>query len=613
MPATPPPSLEKLSSYPTMTRWFSPGLLAKLLGRVVVSDLFGQYADRRLILAALDPVDAEELIKRARKFMPGQNDAQAWTFTPDESGAVWVDFVADLGDGFDATFAIASLLASETLTVDGTKLPRGQLLVLGGDEVYPTASRDAYRKKLRDPYDWAFPDPHPQLLKGPPVYAIPGNHDWYDGLVQFLALFSRREHLHLGGWRTHQRRSYFALQLTPTWWVWAIDAQLDDDIDQPQKDYFVTIAKKMPEGSNLILCAPEPGWQYTLKQGNRSFSVTDYVAWIAVQYCKGVQIPLVLSGDTHHYSRYLGDDGMTQFVTSGGGGAFLHPTHQLADIVNIHRPDDDIMWLGGRVKTLSLAENPTADGEGGKVAPHKACYPSRRESLCMLAGNLFFPFYNPGFALVLGAIYWLLGLVAVYLSFDVFCIAPLVLCGGFLAYTRQQEGGGAKVNLVSIANGVLHATALIYLATWMSAWNAAHLHLPAWPRDGLWEFLVFAAEMIVIGGLVAAELFGIYLAVSSAVLNLNHNDAFSSMRRNSHRHILRMRIVANEVRLYPIALKRIPRRHQWRRNDAVTGSPAPAFVPTAPLTPHLIEPPILIRVPSALPSPEVPAAGNAGQ
>src|SRR5215471_14601890 len=386
MPATAPPPLEELAKYPTMTRWFRPGLLAKLLWRVIVAELFGQYADRRLIVAALDTVSDDELVERAQQFAPGSGNDDC-TLSPDPEGAIWIDYVADLGDGFDATYAIASLLAQETLTMGGQVTRRGQILIMGGDEVYPNASPETYRRQLRDPYDWAFPDPDPQSVKGPPVYAIPGNHDWYDGLVQFLALFSRREHLHLGGWRTHQRRSYFALQLTPTWWVWAVDAQLDDDIDQPQKDYFVTIAKKMPERSNLILCAPEPGWQYTLKQGNKSFSITDYVAWIAVEHCKGVQIPLVISGDTHHYSRYLGDDGMTQFVTSGGGGAFLHPTHQLADTVNIHRPDDDIMWLGGRVKTLSLAENPAPDGEDGKVAPHKACYPTRRESLWMLAGN----------------------------------------------------------------------------------------------------------------------------------------------------------------------------------------------------------------------------------
>jgi len=59
--------------------------------------------------------------------------------------------------------------------------------VMGGDEVYPHANSTFYTKQLLNPYAWAFPDPEPKRLNGPPVYAILGNHDWYDGLVLFLA------------------------------------------------------------------------------------------------------------------------------------------------------------------------------------------------------------------------------------------------------------------------------------------------------------------------------------------------------------------------------------------------------------------------------------------
>jgi hypothetical protein len=102
MPATPPPALERLAKYPKMTSWFRPDVLAKLLWRVIVSDLFGQYADRRLIVAALDTVSDQELVERARQFIPGKGNAEDWTLTPDSEGAIWIDYVADLGDGFDA-------------------------------------------------------------------------------------------------------------------------------------------------------------------------------------------------------------------------------------------------------------------------------------------------------------------------------------------------------------------------------------------------------------------------------------------------------------------------------------------------------------------------------
>ena len=236
MTVRPPVPLGRLKKFPRMASWFNPGLLLRLLGKVVVSDVFGQYADRRLIVAALDTVPAAKLVERAKSL----------NLKPDGEGAVWF---------------IASLLAREILEVGGQHLPRGQLLVMGGDEVYPHASKKAYSDQLRLPYDWAFPDLAPGAAgdtKGVPVCAIPGNHDWYDGFVIFLALFAREEKLHLGSWRTCQRRSYFAFQLTERWWLWALDTQLDDDIDQPQKDYFTQIARNMPQGARIICVGRNP-------------------------------------------------------------------------------------------------------------------------------------------------------------------------------------------------------------------------------------------------------------------------------------------------------------------------------------------------------------------
>jgi hypothetical protein len=601
----PPVSIEELKKYPTMTSWFRPDLLAKLLWRVVVSDLFGQYADRRLLVAALDPVTPEELFERAKQFMPSDKPTVPTTLEPDKDGAVWIDFVADLGDGFDATFAMASLLSQEKLTVDGHDLPRGQLLAMGGDEVYPHASAEHYTKRLRHPYNWAFPDPHPGLLAGPPVYAIPGNHDWYDGLVLFLAFFTRRtRHLHLGGWRSWQRRSYFALQLTERWWIWAMDAQLDDDVDQPQKDYFDVIAKQMPEGSNIIMCGPEPGWLYTLQAKSKSLSVIDYVAWSALNAKRGISIPIVLSGDTHHYSRYSGDDGMTQFITSGGGGAFLHSTHQLEDKVNLDRETEGFYWLGGRVKNISLTTDP---GVPHKETGKQTCYPSKAESIDMLSGNLKFVGLNPGFCCLLGVIYWLAGLLTLQFWPDALLIIPVLFGLGFWAYTKKQEGGSSKVTIASCVNGVLHGAAAIWLAHVFSHLNEG---LPSFGGWNLPEIVIFLAEMTVAGGLIGGFLFGLYLYVSSRWLQLNHNDAFSSMRLDSHRNFLRIRIKGDEVTIFPIGLDRVPKRSEWRINTQRLGSPAPEYVPATPLKPHLIEGPIAVIAPRRNPAAVQPTASG---
>lgn len=182
--------LDDTKTYPHMAHWFDPVLLLKLLNNVVVSSIFGQYADRRLIIAALDTVSPEEHEKRAKEFRS--------RLTPDKDGGVWIDWVADLGDGFDSTYAVASLLARKELKVGDVPLPRGQALIMGGDEVYPKASRQAYMNQLRQPYAWAAPDRDRKDDKGRPVLAIPGNHDWYDGLVLFLAYFCKEKPWHLG-------------------------------------------------------------------------------------------------------------------------------------------------------------------------------------------------------------------------------------------------------------------------------------------------------------------------------------------------------------------------------------------------------------------------------
>src|SRR4051794_25397774 len=108
------PSLGELADYPDMTPWFDPKLLFKLLGRVITADIFGQYADRRLIEAALDTT-GEDVAKR--------DDISSF-MTRDGDEAVWIDFVADLGDGFDSTYAVALLLAQPSLQFGELALPR---------------------------------------------------------------------------------------------------------------------------------------------------------------------------------------------------------------------------------------------------------------------------------------------------------------------------------------------------------------------------------------------------------------------------------------------------------------------------------------------------------
>jgi Calcineurin-like phosphoesterase len=560
-----------LKCKPGMTGWFKPSLLTRLLLNVIVSGKFGQYADRRLIHAALDHVDGDELVRRA---------AISDRLERDEDGALWIDYVADLGDGFDATYAIAYLLAQESIDVDGHRLPRGQLVVMGGDQVYPDASRKDYLERMRQPYEWAFPDNNDKNAPHPKIFLIPGNHDWYDGLVLFLAQFCRRAALKLGSWRCEQRRSYFAIQLTQEWWLWGIDIQLMEDIDQPQADYFEAIAASMQEGTNIILCTSVPGWLTAEREKKDSYSAMGYVAGIARKEGKDLKVAAVLSGDTHHYSRYSYEE--IQFVTSGGGGAFLHGTHQLKD--EIHAK----WWLRPGGGTFRLKTEP-----GGNHVPSDkaACYPTREESRRLLSGNGSFYITNWGFSVVLGVIYWLFAAaLTLRPEWDTHIIIGLAMLAAFTCYTVFQEGRSAKVIASSLIHALAQFAALVGLTRFWEIVNTNVFGL-----DGFWTWLaVLGLEIVPTGGMAAGFLFGLYLWLSCRWLDINHNDAFSAMRLDSFRHFLRIRIKDNTLTIFPIGVDAVPSRTGWKENDDPS-PPASVFAPVDPIALRLIEGPIEVK------------------
>ena len=247
----PVPPLDAYRHYPRMAHWFDPVLLFKLL----INVLF--VLDLRLIRRpATDDRGALDTAEHPAKLRDRAAAAKA-TFPENPDGS-------DLGK-------ISSLTSATDLTaptpwpacspaqlspIGGLTLPRGQGLIMGGDEVYPKATENAYRYQLRMPYLRASPDPDPDAEGGVPLYAVPGNHDWYDGLVLFLAYFCGHKTTHFGRWRAYQRRSYFAIQSTETWWLWAIDIQLADNMDQPQFDYFTIIAEDARELEDHSCAAP---------------------------------------------------------------------------------------------------------------------------------------------------------------------------------------------------------------------------------------------------------------------------------------------------------------------------------------------------------------------
>ena len=318
----------------------------------------------------------------------------------DDKSELWIDYVADTGDGWNATYSIAYLVGRDALYLRNdleptpqpiansgtaeaaapndpglTTLPGGTVLILGGDQVYPTASASAYQNRLQDPFRCARPG------EGAPkrdVYAIPGNHDWYDGLTAFIRLFCQRSKRTTGTWLTQQRRSYFAIRIREGWWLWAADLALDDDLDPPQLDYFTDQSKLLKAGDRVILCLPAPTWvtafDATAREQPEVSQQADKAFLIKKQVTDAnARIVLALAGDLHHYARHEAADGV-QFITCGGGGAYTLGT--------IRQPE-------------------TIHCSNGTTAQLRRRFPSDAESRALRWWSLLFPVFSPGFTALL--------------------------------------------------------------------------------------------------------------------------------------------------------------------------------------------------------------------
>ena len=422
---------------PQMVDWFSPILLVKVGIRTVLSKTIGDYADQRPMQASADDPDNEAELWGRHDFRDvtpqnsdGTNNGKSLKF--DADGALWVDFIADLGDGFEATYAMAYMMAKNKLEVAGVSheeapggLPGGELLILGGDLAYPDATIKEYNDRCIDPYSAAFrmkPNEEPKRK----LFFIAGNHDWYDGLAAFTSVFcaargrfAKGKGKKIGGWQCEQRRSYFALGLPNKWWIWGIDLALNVTIDDAQKDYFQMMSSQTKPDEKVIIILHAPLWQV---KGDMKY--LHEISELARN--KGAEVVAVLAGDLHFYSRYHTQSERLdmQLITSGGGGAFAHPTHQEPTKKKIKWPLPKEQSLLPRVdadyvdtSVSATAENECAPGDERCLfdapeeldfrAPSSHFYPSRMKSRFLSLKNFGLPFRNRGMAIFLGVVYML--------------------------------------------------------------------------------------------------------------------------------------------------------------------------------------------------------------
>ena len=532
-------------------RWFSPGVLTASGLHVGVTSVFGSFLDKRELQAA----------------RPCAPDLRYSAL--DE---VWIDYVADTGDGFEATATVASIVGRREVRPEGADraLPRGDILVFGGDEVYPAASSDRYESRLEGPWRAALPwtaPPHPSL------YAIPGNHDWFDGLTGFLRLFGQGRWL--GGWRTRQTRSYWAVKLPHGWWLWGIDIQSDALIDEPQLAFFGRVAARADPGDRLILATAVPTWT----QLDRDPQAYRNLAYLERRILRpaGIELKLTVAGDLHHYSRYAHrgveeEIGPTHKITSGGGGAFLHPTHVLPDRATIGvDPDDEDDVTAYEIE---------------------AAYPSRRRSRLLSASAVGAAARNPSFCAVpavvalamlwstqfglrslegpgvswaeAGARWGFQDLASGLVRSAISAVLVLALFGGLWAFAKTPDWaaqGGSRYVAKTVA-------ALIHLALQLTVLVLVML-VGLRVAEGLdgWQFAVVASVVTgLLGGVAGATAVGLYLALAIAIpgVHAHANEAFAAARITRYKGFLRLHVDRDgALTVYALGIPRAVKRRHW--------------------------------------------------
>lgn len=577
-----------------MVGWYDPLQLMRTGVEVFFSTLFGRHSDYRL-MEALTPVNQDAIHDKSKN--EPQDEPQPaklyYDFTVqwktdklgcdkydpqgDERKEIWLDYVGDVGDGWNSTYSIAHTLAQPQLTIkrnedtnESCSTKRGDILIFGGDQVYPIANRANYKQRLLGPYETALEStnhPHPH------AFAIPGNHDWYDSLVAFTRLFCQRRWF--AGWQTDQMRSYFALKLPGHWWVLGTDVQLDSDIDVPQLDYFKEVAKSIEAGDRVIICTAEPHWVYAAlyKKNDSNYNENNLAFFEKKIIPDNARVFAFIAGDQHHYRRFEAKDG-TQKITAGGGGAFLHPTH------------------GEEITEL----------EGGYT--HRKSFPTREKSRLLSLLNLTFLIRNPFFGVLTGFIYMLTSWTVmadlskakkfadaknavmeklVTSPSAVFLVLMLFL--GFVLFTDTHSKWYRWI--AGPIHGAAHVFALFFIG-----WGATYFTINAGLEFRSPEQLLAAGAIIFVGGwVIGSIILGLYLLVSLNWRGRHSNEAFSALAIQDWKNFLRIKIDdKGNLTIFPIGIPKVPRK--WVRRKA--GAKGPGYEPHRdhPIRTVLIENPI---------------------
>jgi hypothetical protein len=307
------------------------------------------WQSRNDILAGLaDPTDADRRLWVAARRRAGVDPE----LRIDHSRLESVSFLlaGDTGEGDASQFVTVP-----PLVACGEGI---HFMLIASDVLYPAGDVNQYLEKFYRPYK--------DVLA--PIYALPGNHDWYDGLGGFMLHFCgetdpprataparplSREWLRRLLWRrarptdtgvvgkgrelrgrpeqrAEQPGPYFTIDTGPVRIV-GIDSGIRGSLDAEQGEWLRLVSRSSDKPKILITGKPiyVDGTHVPGAIAGTELTVDAIVRDREHNYVAAI------GGDIHNYQRYPVDvvGGRTiQYIVAGGGGAFMHATHQIPKV-----------------------------------------------------------------------------------------------------------------------------------------------------------------------------------------------------------------------------------------------------------------------------------------
>jgi hypothetical protein len=279
--------------------------------------------------------------------------------------------IGDTGEGDASQHAVVKPLLARGRDTD--------FMVICSDVIYPAGDAEDYDAKFYGPYE-NYPRP---------IYALPGNHDWYDGLVGFMRHLCGAEVLDLpatewrpsslgerlrrrlwrrparsspdglparrrteDGRRSGQSTPYFAIDAGPLLVV-GLDTGMGGPIDREQGNWLRRISRGVDKPKLLLTGKPlyvdgeyHPG---PIEGGG----TVDEIVRDPEHYYVGA-----VGGDIHNYQRYSvsvsGREAPLHYIVSGGGGAYMSATHKIPKVDLDGVDEDDFVCYPRRGDSLSF-------------------------------------------------------------------------------------------------------------------------------------------------------------------------------------------------------------------------------------------------------------------